>query len=53
VDSPIRPERRYALKSGKKCGAMASYRISEDAKADLIRIYRHGVREYGDVLADQ
>jgi toxin ParE1/3/4 len=32
---------------------MASYRISEDAKADLIRIYRHGVREYGDVLADQ
>ena len=32
---------------------MASYRISEDAKADLRRIYRHGVREYGDVLADQ
>ena len=32
---------------------MASYRISEDAKADLRRIYRHGVREYGDALADQ
>jgi toxin ParE1/3/4 len=32
---------------------MVSYRISEDAKADLIRIYRHGVREYGDALADQ
>ena len=32
---------------------MASYRISEDAKADLRRIYRHGVREYGNALADQ
>ena len=32
---------------------MASYRISEDAKVDLIRIYRHGVREHGDALADQ
>jgi toxin ParE1/3/4 len=32
---------------------MASYRISEDAKADLRRIYRHGVREYGEALADQ
>jgi toxin ParE1/3/4 len=32
---------------------MASYRISENAKADLRRIYRHGVREYGDALADQ
>jgi toxin ParE1/3/4 len=32
---------------------MASYRISEDAKADLRRIYRHGGREYGDALADQ
>ena len=32
---------------------MASYRISEDAKADLRRIYRHGVREYGDTLADR
>jgi hypothetical protein len=26
--------------------AMASYRISEDAKADLREFYRHGVREY-------
>ena len=32
---------------------MARYRISEDAKADLRRIYRHGVRAYGDALADQ
>ena len=29
---------------------MASYRISEDAKADLRRIYQHGVREYGAAL---
>ena len=32
---------------------MANYRISEDAKADLNRIYQRGVREYGEVLADQ
>ena len=32
---------------------MANYRISEDAKADLRRIYRRGVCEYGEVLADQ
>lgn len=32
---------------------MADYRISEDAKADLRRIYRHGVREYGEALSDQ
>jgi toxin ParE1/3/4 len=32
---------------------MANYRISEDAKADLKRIYQRGVREYGEALADQ
>jgi toxin ParE1/3/4 len=32
---------------------MANYRISEDAKADLRRIYRRGVREYGEAKADQ
>ena len=32
---------------------MVNYRISEDAKADLNRIYRRGVREYGEVQADQ
>jgi len=32
---------------------MAIYRISEDAKADLRRIYRRGIREYGEALADQ
>jgi toxin ParE1/3/4 len=32
---------------------MANYRISEDAKADLRRIYRRGVREYGEALADK
>ena len=32
---------------------MANYRISEDAKADLRRIYRRGVREYGEAPADK
>jgi len=32
---------------------MANYRISEDAKADLMRIYRRGVREFGEAQADQ
>ena len=32
---------------------MANYRISEDATADLRRIYRRGAREYGEALADQ
>jgi toxin ParE1/3/4 len=32
---------------------LAIYRISEDAKADLKRIYRRGFREYGEALADQ
>ena len=32
---------------------MANYRISQDAKADLGRIYRRGVREYGEAQADQ
>jgi toxin ParE1/3/4 len=32
---------------------MANYRISEDAKADLRRIYRRGVREYGEAQADK
>ena len=32
---------------------MANYRISEDAKADLRRIYRRGVRDYGEAQADQ
>ncbi len=32
---------------------MANYRISETARADLERIYRHGVREYGEIQADR
>ncbi|HZD53833.1 MAG TPA: type II toxin-antitoxin system RelE/ParE family toxin [Woeseiaceae bacterium] len=32
---------------------MASYRISEEAKADLERIYRRGVREHGEAQADR
>jgi toxin ParE1/3/4 len=32
---------------------MASYRINEDAKADLQRIYRRGVLEFGEEQADR
>jgi toxin ParE1/3/4 len=32
---------------------VASYRISEDAKADLNRIYRRGVRDHGEAQADR
>jgi len=32
---------------------MANYRLSEDAKADLNRIYQRGVREFGEALADK
>lgn len=32
---------------------MANYRISELAKADLQRIYRRGVLEFGDAQADR
>lgn len=32
---------------------MANYRISEDAKGDLQRIYRRGVLEFGKAQADQ
>ena len=32
---------------------MANYRINEDAKADLQRIYRRGVLEFGETQADR
>jgi len=32
---------------------MGTYRISEDAKADLTRIYIRGLREYGEDKADK
>jgi toxin ParE1/3/4 len=32
---------------------MGSYRLSENAKADLTRIYRRGLREYGEAQADK
>jgi len=31
---------------------MGSYRLTQDAKADLIRIYQRGLREYGEAQAD-
>lgn len=32
---------------------MAKYRLSEDAKADLIRIHQYGTRRFGEVQADK
>jgi toxin ParE1/3/4 len=32
---------------------MANYRLTENAKADLKRIYRRGLREYGEAQADK
>ena len=32
---------------------MATYRLSVEAKADLARIYRRGLREYGEDQADK
>ena len=31
---------------------MGTYRLTEDAKADLIRIYQRGLREFGEAQAD-
>lgn len=31
---------------------MGDYRLTEDAKADLIRIYQRGLQEFGDVQAE-
>ena len=33
--------------------AMGHYRLSENAKADLKRIYRRGLRAYGEAQADK
>lgn len=32
---------------------MENYRLTENAKADLTRIYRRGLREYGEAQADK
>jgi toxin ParE1/3/4 len=32
---------------------MATYRLSENAREDLRRIYRRGLREYGEAQADE
>ena len=32
---------------------MATYKLSQDAKSDLKRIYKHGVREFGETQADK
>ena len=31
---------------------MGTYRLTEDAKEDLIRIYQRGLREFGELQAD-
>jgi len=32
---------------------MAKYKLSNDAKEDLIRIYRYGVKKFGEIQADK
>lgn len=32
---------------------MGAYKLSEDAKDDLIRIHQHGVLHYGEIQADK
>jgi len=32
---------------------MGHYKLSEDAKADLARIYRRGISDYGEAKADK
>ncbi len=32
---------------------MGSYKLSEDAIADLIRIHQHGIRRYGEARGDK
>jgi toxin ParE1/3/4 len=32
---------------------VGSYKLSEDAQADLIRIHQRGVRQYGEAQADK
>ncbi len=32
---------------------MGSYKLSEDARADLIRIHQHGIRRYGEAQGDK
>ena len=32
---------------------MGNYKLSEDAKNDLIRIHQHGVRRFGEAQADK
>lgn len=32
---------------------MGSYKLSEDAKADLIRIHQHGIRRFGEAQGDK
>jgi toxin ParE1/3/4 len=32
---------------------MGSYKLSEDAKADLIRIHQHGIRRYREAQGDK
>jgi len=52
VVSPIWDGQKFLQKQGKMRGVMGTYRLTEDAKSDLIRIYHHGLHEYGEDQAD-
>lgn len=44
---------KFLLNQKKNYGAMGNYKLSEDAKTDLIRIHQRGVREHGQTQADK
>ena len=44
---------KFLLNQKKNYGETGNYKLSEDAKTDLIRIHQRGVREHGQNQADK
>ena len=44
---------KFLLSQRKHCAIMGIYKLSEDAKNDLIRIHQHGVIKFGEAQADK
>ncbi len=44
---------KSSLGPKQNCTVMGKYRLSEDAKNDLIRIHQYGVRKFGEAQADK
>jgi plasmid stabilization system protein ParE len=52
VDSPVSAGQKFLQMPRKKLEVVGTYRLTEDAKADLIRIYQRGLLEFGEAQAD-